>query len=147
MQMPDNFRTVYVASGVWQQFGWGSIIYLAALAGVDQELYEAAKIDGAGRFSQVWHISIPGILPTIIMLFILRMGSVLNVGAEKILLLYNPATYSTADVISAYVYRKGMINGDMSYSTAVGLFNSAINVVFLLLTNYISKKVSDISMF
>ena len=147
LQNPKNFRTVYVASGVWQEFGWNSIIYLAALAGVDQELYEAARIDGAGRWAQVRHVSLPGIAPTIVMLFILRMGSVLNVGAQKILLLYNPATYSTADVISTYVYRKGMINGDMSYSTAIGLFNSLINVVFLVTTNHISKKVSDISMF
>ena len=147
LQLPEYFRTVYITSDIWQDFGWNSIIYLAALSGVDQELYEAAKIDGSGRFSQVIHVSIPGILPTIIMLFILRMGSILNVGAQKILLLYNPATYKTADVISSYVYRKGMLNGDMSYSTAVGLFNSVINVIFLLLTNYISKKVSDISMF
>lgn len=147
LQNPKNFRTLYVASGVWQEFGWNSIIYLAALAGVDQELYEAARIDGAGRWAQVRHVSLPGIAPTIVMLFILRMGSVLNVGAQKILLLYNPATYSTADVISTYVYRKGMINGDMSYSTAIGLFNSLINVVFLVTTNHISKKVSDISMF
>lgn len=147
LQVPDNFRTVYVASGVWQEFGWNSIIYLAALAGVDQEQYEAARIDGAGRLAQVWHVTLPGIMPTIIILFILRMGSVLSVGSEKILLLYNSATYSTADVISTYVYRKGMINGDMSYSTAVGLFNSVINILFLTITNRLSKKISDISMY
>ncbi|NMA95313.1 MAG: sugar ABC transporter permease [Clostridiales bacterium] len=147
LQDAKKFRTVYVASGVWQEFGWNSIIYLAALAGVDQELYEAARIDGAGRWAQVRHVSIPGIATTIIMLFILRMGGVLNVGAQKVLLLYNSATYSTSDVISTYVYRRGMINGEMSFSTAVGLFNSIINVIFLVSTNYISKKVSDISMF
>lgn len=147
LQDPSKFRTVYVASGIWQEFGWNSIIYLAALAGIDQEQYEAARIDGAGRLAQVWHVTLPGIMSTIIILFILRMGRILSVGAEKILLLYNPATYSTADVISTYVYRKGIVGGDMSYATAVGLFNSVVNVIFLMLTNYICKKASDISMY
>lgn len=143
----DNFRTIYVASGVWQSFGWNSIIYLAALSGIDQELYEAAKIDGAGRFRQLLAITLPGILPTITMLLILNLGSVLNVGSEKILLLYSEATYKTADVISTYVYRKGMINAEYSFSTAVGLFNSVVNVVFLLTANYISKKTTETSIF
>ena len=147
MQYAKNFRTIYVSSGVWQSFGWGSIIYLAALSSIDQEQYEAAKIDGAGRLRQLWHITLPGISTTIVMLFILRMGSVLSVGAEKILLLYNPSTYETADVISTYTYRRGIINGDLSYATAVGLFNSVVNVTFLLATNFISKRVSDIGLF
>ena len=106
---PKLFRPIYVASGIWQQLGWNSIIYLAALTSIDQELYEAARIDGASRFQQALHITIPGIMPTIVMLFILRMGSVLSVGYEKILLLYQPMTYETADVISTYVYRKGIL--------------------------------------
>ncbi len=134
------FRSIYVWSGVWQEFGWSSIIYIAALAGVDQELYEAARIDGAGRFRQAISITIPSIMPTIIMLFILRMGSVLSVGSEKILLLYSERTYETADVIATYVYRMGLINSDFSYSSAIGLFNSAINIIFLVGTNILSKK-------
>ncbi len=147
LQYAENFRTIYVASGVWQEFGWGSIIYLAALSGIDQELYEAAEIDGAGRLAQTWHITLPGIAPTIMMLLILRMGSILSVGSEKILLLYNETTYKTADVISTYNYRKGLIDGSYSYSTAVGLFNSVINVIFLVATNTISKKATDIGLF
>jgi len=147
LQQPANFRTIYIASFIWQEFGWNSIIYIAALSGIDQVQYEAAFIDGAGRLAQIWHVTLPGIMPTIVMLLILRMGTVLNVGAEKILLLYNEATYSTADVISTYTYRKGLVKGDMSYSTAISLFNSAVNITFLSATNYISKKLSDVSMF
>jgi putative aldouronate transport system permease protein len=147
LQDPGNFRTIYVTSGVWQGFGWNSIIYIAAIAGIDQELYESAHIDGAGRFSQIWYITLPGIVSTIIILFILRTGSILSVGSEKTLLLYNPLTYSTSDIISTYTYRRGIIEGAFSYSTAVGLFNSVINLFFLLSTNYISRKVSDIGLF
>jgi putative aldouronate transport system permease protein len=147
LQQAANFRTIYIASSIWQQFGWNSIIYFAAISSIDQVQYEAAFIDGAGRFARIWHVTLPGIMPTIVMLLILRMGSILSVGAEKILLLYNEATYNTADVISTYTYRKGLIHGDMSYSTAISLFNSAINIIFLSATNYISKKLSDISMF
>jgi len=147
LQQPANFRTIYIASFIWQEFGWNSIIYIAALSGIDQVQYEAAFIDCAGRLAQIWHVTLPGIMPTIVMLLILRMGTVLNVGAEKILLLYNEATYSTADVISTYTYRKGLVKGDMSYSTAISLFNSAVNITFLSATNYISKKLSDVSMF
>ena len=147
LQKPAYFRTIYVASGIWQEIGWSSIIYLAALTGIDPQLYEAAEIDGANRLRQTWHITLPGIMPTIIMLLILRMGSILGVGYEKILLLYNETIYETADVISTYVYRKGLIEANFSYSTAVGLFNSIINVVFLVGTNLISKKVTDIGLF
>lgn len=147
LQKPGYFRTIYVASGIWQEIGWSSIIYLAALTGIDPQLYEAAEIDGANRPRQIWHITLPGIMPTIIMLLILRMGSILGVGYEKILLLYNETIYETADVISTYVYRKGLIEANFSYSTAVGLFNSLINVIFLLATNIISKKVTDIGLF
>lgn len=144
---PQFFRPIYILSGIWQNLGWNSIIYLAALSNVDQEQYEAARIDGASRFQQAIHVTIPAIMPTIIMLFILRMGSLLNVGYEKILLLYQPTTYEVADVISTYVYRKGLLEGGWSFSTAVSLFNSVINIFFLVGTNALSRKVSDIAMF
>lgn len=142
-----NFYSIYVISDIWQNIGWNSIIYLAALSSIDQEQYEAAKIDGAGRFKQMFHITLPGLLPTIMILLILRMGGILNVGYEKILLLYSEAIYETADVISTYVYRKGIINAAYSYSTAVGLFNSIVNVFFLVLANTISKKTTESSLF
>jgi putative aldouronate transport system permease protein len=141
------FRTIYVGSNIWQSVGFGSIIYLAALSSVDQELYEAAIIDGAGRLKQTWHITLPSIASTIIILLIIRMGTLLYVGSEKILLLYNPVTYETADVISTFVYRKGLQEFNYGYSTAVNLFNSIINTVFLLVTNKISRKFSEISLF
>jgi putative aldouronate transport system permease protein len=140
---PKWFRLIYVGSGIWQGFGWGSIIYLAALSGIDPNLYEAAKIDGAGRLRQIWHISIPGILPTVVTLLILNMGSILGVGYEKIILLYNPATYETSDVISTYVYRMGIQSTQYSFSSAVGLFNSLVNMCTLLVCNWISKKVTN----
>jgi len=143
---PDWFRTIYVSSGIWQQLGWNSIIYLAALSSIDPELYQAAKIDGAKRWKQIYHITIPGILPTIIILFILRMGSILSVGFEKILLLYNPNTYETADVISTYVYRKGVLDAAYGFSSAVGLFNSCFNFLFLIVTNWLSKRITKNSL-
>lgn len=147
LQEPKLFRLIYIVSGIWQETGWGTIIYLAALSGIDQEQYEAARIDGAGRFRQMLNITLPGIMPTVVVLFILRMGGVLNVGFEKILLLYSPTTYETADVISTYVYRKGLLEGSWSFSAAVGLFNSLVNIVFLYITNLISKKVNETSLF
>lgn len=143
---PEWFRTIYVGSGIWQGIGWGSIIYLAALSGINPELYEASVVDGANRWKQTINITIPGILPTIIIMFILRIGSMLSVGSEKILLLYNPNTYETADVISTFVYRKGILEMDYSFSTAVGLFNSIINFVLLLVANRMSKKISEVSL-
>lgn len=147
LQHPEYFRTIYVASGIWQEVGWSSIIYLAALTGVDPQLYEAAEIDGAGRLRQTWHITLPGILPVIVMLLILQMGSILNVGYEKCLLLYNESTFATADIISTYVYRKGLIDANFSYSTAVGLFNSIVNLLFLSATNWISNRATGIGLF
>lgn len=147
LSQKDLFRTIYIASDIWQQVGWGAIIYIAALAGIDQQQYEAARIDGAGRFRQMLSVTLPGLLPTITVLFILRMGGILNVGYEKILLLYQPITYETADVISTYVYRKGILEGGWSYSTAVGLFNSVVNVFFLLVTNSLSKKINQTGLF
>jgi putative aldouronate transport system permease protein len=141
------FRPIYILSNIWQGLGYGSIIYMAALANVDQQLYEAAVMDGAGRWKQTLHITLPSIAPTIVVLLILRMGSILDVGYEKVMLLYNPATYQTADVISTFVYRKGFIDSDYGFSTAVGLFNSIINLVLLLITNYISRKTNETSLF
>lgn len=146
MIKPEWFRTIYVASGIWQGVGWGSIIYLAALSNIDPQLYEAATIDGAGRFKQALHVTLPGILPTIIIMLILRLGQMLNVGSEKILLLYNPSTRETADVISTFVYRKGILEASYSYSTAVGLFNSVINFALLMTANFISRKVTETSL-
>lgn len=141
------FYLIYIVSDIWQHIGWNSIIYLAALSAIDQEQYEAARIDGAGRFQQMLHITLPGLAPTIMILFILRMGGILNVGYEKILLLYSEAIYNVADVISTYVYRKGILNAAYSYSTAVGLFNSVVNILFLLAANAISKKTTESGLF
>jgi len=141
------FYAIYVGSGIWQNIGWNSIIYLAALSGIDQEQYEAARVDGAGRIRQMICITLPGLLPTIVMLLILNMGSILSVGYEKLLLLYQPLTYEVADVISTYVYRKGLVDLDYSYSTAIGLFNSVINLMFLMSANKISKKAGQGGLF
>jgi len=142
----ELFKGIYVASGIWQEVGYGSIIYLAAIAGINIELYESARIDGAGRLQQLLRITLPCIMPTIIILLILRMGSMMNVGFEKIILLYNSMTYETADVISSFVYRKGLLEADYSYSTAVGLFNSVINFILLFRANTISRKVNETSL-
>lgn len=137
------FVPVYVISNIWQEVGWDSIIYLAALAGIDQELYSAAKIDGAGKFRQVFSITLPGLIPTIMVMLILRIGGLLNVGYEKIILLYNELTYETADIISSFTYRRGLQEFAWSYSTAVGLFNAVINFILLILANTISKKINN----
>jgi putative aldouronate transport system permease protein len=142
LQSPDWFRQLYVSSGIWQHVGWGSIVYLAAIATIDPQLYDAAKVDGADRFRQIWHITIPGILPTIVILLILRMGAMMTVGYEKIILMYNPLTYETADVISTYVYRRGILQADFSFSAAVGLFNSLINFGLLIGANRLSRRLS-----
>lgn len=144
---PKYFRSIYVLSNIWQYMGFNSIIYLAALSGIDQELYEAAMIDGAGRLRQTWHITLPGILNTIIILLILRIGNLMSVGFEKILLMYSPSTYEVGDVISTFVYRKGLQEFNYSYSTAVGLFNSTINFILLLTANKLSKKMVGNSLF
>lgn len=146
LQKPELFRPIYILSEIWQKIGWESIIYIAALMGIDQEQYEAARIDGASRLKQMLYITLPGILPTITIMFILRMGNMLNVGFEKIILLYSPVTYETADVISSFVYRKGLLEFGWSYSTAVGLFNSIVNLILLISANYISRKVNDSSL-
>ena len=143
---PAYFKPIYVFSSTWKEVGWSSIIYMAALCGIDVQLYEACKIDGGGRWRQLLHITLPSIAPTIILLFIIRMGSLLSVGSEKVILLYNSATYETADVISSYVYRKGLQEQNWSYGAAVGLVNSLVNVMFLVAANTISRKYSETSL-
>jgi len=143
---PKWFRTLYIVSGIWQEAGWGSIIYLASLSGIDTQLYEAATVDGASKLKQLWHISIPGILPTIIIMLILNLGHMLSIGYEKIILMYNPATYEVADVINTYVYRRGLINGEYSFGTAIGMFQSILNFAFIIIANRISKRVSEVSL-
>lgn len=146
LMRPEAFVPLYVVIDIWKGVGWGSIIYLSALTGIDQQLYEACIIDGGGRIRQLIHVTIPGILPTIIIMLILRLGQVLSVGYEQVILLYNPAIYETADIISSFTYRKGLQEFNWSYSTAVSLFNSVINIVFLLITNKISRNVSETSL-
>ena len=140
------FVPIYVISGIWQNLGWDCIIYLAALTAIDPELYEAARVDGAGRLRQTIHITLPGIVGTIIMLLILRIGSLMSVGHEKILLLYNEMVYETADVISSYVYRRGLVQGDWSFGAAVGLFNSVINFALVITANTLSNKMSGVGL-
>lgn len=141
------FRTIYVASGIWQGFGWNSIIYLAAITSISVELYESARLDGCSRFKEIVYITLPSIAPTIIILLILRFGSMMSVGFEKVYLLYTPRTYEVADVISTYVYRAGLTNAQFSFSTAVDFFNSVINLTLLLAVNRISRSVSETSLF
>jgi len=142
---PEYFKPIFVAMGGWQNIGFGSIIYTSAISSIDDTLYEAARIDGAGRFRQMWHVTLPGILPTITLMFIMRLGNILSVGYEAIILLYQPSTYETADVISTFVYRRGMIDSDFSFATAVGLFNGFVGLILVTLANRISRKVSDIA--
>ena len=146
--LPEWFPTIFVASGIWQGLGWGSILYLAAIAGINPELYEAAKVDGATHFQQVLHITIPCILPTITTLLILDIGGMVGSGAafEKVFLLYNPMTYETSDIVSTYVYRMGVYSGNYSYATAVGLFEGLLNLILLTAANFTSKKVAGESL-
>ena len=141
------FRPIYVASEIWQTLGWGAIVYLAAITNVDPQYYEAAKLDGASRLRQIWSITLPCIAPTVATMLILRIGSILEVGLEKVLLLYSPAIYETSDIIATYVYRQGLVSGNMSYATAIGLFSSVINLVLLVSANYFSKKFADTGLF
>ncbi len=147
MQEADWYWWLFVGSGIWQSVGWGSIIYLAAITNIDPTLYEAATVDGASRWKQSWHITLPGIMPIIIIMLILRVGHMMSVGYEKTILLYNPTTYETADVINSYVYRKGILQADYAFSAAVGLFNSIINFGLLIMANRFSKRMSETSLF
>jgi putative aldouronate transport system permease protein len=142
LNISSAFVPIYILSGIWQNAGWNCIIYLAALAAIDVELYEAARIDGANRWKQTIHVTMPGLSGTIILLLILRIGQLMSVGHEKIILLYNDFIMDRADVISSYVFRRGLVNGDWSFSTAVGLFNSVINFTLVVLANKLSNKVS-----
>ena len=140
------FRPMYVLSGIWQEAGWGSIIYLATLSTIDPGLYEAATIDGASRFQRMLYVSFPGLVPIIIVQLIMRVGNILTMGFEKVFLLYNPLTYDTADIISTYIYRQGLELTNYSYGTAVGLFNSAVNLLILVLANRLSRKATGESL-
>jgi len=140
LQRPEWFRSIYVSSEVWQTVGWGTILYLAALTTIDENLYEAARIDGANRWRQTWHVTLPGIRPTMVTLLILNIGTFMTVGFEKILLLYNPLTYPTADVISTYLFRMGFESSSFSYAAAIGLFEALIGVTLILTANAISRR-------
>ena len=146
LSLPQWFRTIYVSSEAWQTIGWGTILYLAALTTVDEQLYEAARIDGANRWQQTWHVTLPGIRPTMMTLLILNTGTFMAVGFEKILLLYNPLTYPTADVLSTYLYRVGLLSNNFSYAAAIGLFESVIGLTLILSSNAISKRVAGASL-
>jgi putative aldouronate transport system permease protein len=141
------FRPAYVWSGVWQSAGYGSVLYIAALSSIDTSLYEAAYLDGANRLQKIWYIDLPGIVPTIITMLILTTGSILNVGFEKVFLMQNPVNYGTSEIISTYVYKSGIQQAQFSFSTAVGLFNSVVNCTVLLIVNWISRRVSNTSLF
>jgi len=140
------FRHLYVWSGIWQQTGYNAIIYLAALTSINPELYDAARVDGCSKWQRIWHIDLPGIRPTIIILLILNMGYIMSVGFEKVYLMQNPMNLETSEIISTYVYRIGLINSDFSFSTAVGFFNSIINLVLMLTVNRVAQKLGDTSL-
>ena len=144
--VPKYFQPLYILMNIWQELGWESIIFFAALTSIDASLYEAAKVDGAGRWQQMWHVTLPGIAPTIVILLILRIGNLMSLGWDRIFLLYNEMIFETADVISTYVYRTGLVKMQYSYSTAVGLMNSVINVILLLAANALSRRVSESSL-
>lgn len=146
LQNASYFRTIFIASDIWQKMGWDAIIYIAALANIDPNLYEAAMIDGANRFERLIHITLPCISATIITLLLLKMGSVVNVSFEKVFLLQNEAIYSTSDVIQTYVWRQGLQAGNFSYGTAVGLFNSVVNTIFLIGSNFLARRYSETSL-
>lgn len=143
---PEWFRTVYVASEVWQTFGWNSIIFLAALTGIDMQQFEAARLDGASRVQQMIYISLPGILPTIVTVLLMRVGHLMSIGFEKVFNLYSPATYETADIISTYVYRQGILSANYSSAAAIGLFNSVINLLLVVMMNKVSRKLTETSL-
>lgn len=143
---PKLFVPIYVVSGIWQQIGWDSIVYLAVLTAIPPELYEAGKIDGVGRFQKIFYITLPSIIPTVVVMLILKIGGLMNVGYEKIILLQNPANYAASDVINSFVYRRGIIDRSYSFSAAVGLFNSAVNCILLFGSNWFSNKVGSTSL-
>lgn len=141
------FRPIYVISGVWQDAGWGTIIYLATLSGVNVELYEAATVDGAGKLHKIWHIDIPALMPTIVILLIMSFGSLMSVGFEKAYLLQTTLNKETSDIIATYVYEQGVLKTQYSFSTAVGLFNTLVNLVLLVIVNFMAGKISEFNLF
>lgn len=143
---PEWFRTIYVGSEVWQSFGWNSVIFLAALSGIDTQQFEAAHLDGASRWQQIVHISLPSILPTIITVLLMRIGHVMSVGFEKVFNLYSPATYETADIISTFVYRQGILGANYSSAAAIGMFNSVVNLILVIAMNKLSRKLAQTSL-
>ncbi|AEE95694.1 ABC transporter permease [Mahella australiensis] len=147
MARPEYFRTILVLSDIWKESGWGTVIYMAALAGIDPQLYEAAVIDGASRLQRMRHITLPSLMPTIIIMLILRMGSIMDAGFEQVFLLLNPSVMQVGDIIDTFVYRVGLEQQQYSFSTAVGLFKSVINIIFVVGTNYIAKKAGQESLF
>lgn len=147
MGNPDAFNWIYVLSGLWQSLGWGAILYISALSSVDQEQIEAARIDGASRFQIMWHINLPSILPTIMINLLMRMGRIMSLGYTKILLFDNDLIHDVTNVISTYTYQIGIVNGQYSYSTAIGLFNNVVNILLLLGFNKLSKKLTEVSLF
>lgn len=147
MGEPGAFRHMYVWSGVWQNAGWSAIIYIAALSNVDPSLHEAATVDGASRMQRILHINLPSIMPTIIIMLIMAVGQIASLGYEKVYLLQNDLNIEVSEIISTYVYKRGIVNANYSFSAAVGLFNNVINVILILIANTISKKVSDTSLF
>lgn len=146
LTQPEYFRGIFTIMNIWKTAGFNSIIYLSALTAIDEGLYEAAVIDGAGRWKQTTHITLPGIMPTMVMMFIMKIGNMLNVGYEQIILLYQPTTYETADVINTYVYRTGLIDADYSLAAAVGLFNGLVGMILVCTTNYLSKRITEYSL-
>ena len=146
LTIESYFQPIYIGMNIWQELGWDSIIYFAALTSVDAALYEAARVDGAGRWRQMWHITLPGISSTIVILLILRIGNLMSLGWDRIILMYNDMVMETADVISTFVYRTGLVQVQYSYATAVGLLNSIINVILLVSANAVSRKISDSSL-
>ena len=147
MGIPEAFSSIYVLSGLWQNLGWSSILYISALAAISVEEVEAAKIDGASRFQVMWHINLPGIMPTIIITFLMRVGSLMNLGYSKVFLLQNNLNLDASNVLSTYTYEVGLVGGQFSYSTAIGLFNNVVNIIILLVVNQITRRLSDTSLF
>ena len=146
MAKPELLQSIYVWSGIWQGTGYGSVIYLAALSAIDPTLYEAAIVDGASRMRRIWHIDLPSILPTMVILFILSMGGIMSVGVEKILLMQTPLNLRNSEVIATYVYKVGILSADYSYSTAIGFFNSLVNFLLLVVFNEVAKRLSETSL-
>lgn len=146
MAHAEYFRTIFISSGIWQGVGWGTIIFLAALTSVDPHLYESAELDGAGRWKKMLHVSLPGIVPVIVILLILNIGGLLGTGFEKVFLLYNPNTYETADIFSTYTYRVGLLQGNFSYATAIGVFNGVVGFIMIVGANYIARKTRETSL-